>query len=139
MAKTASSGDSSGKVRARIDASAAGKVKVAITDIDGVLRGKYINKDNADCVLDKVTQAHLAHHHRDLEAHGDYLIQSGRVVSSRLRILQRRAREPHVGTCMRVGFGPVRMVEIAEEAQLFAEGRERFCRLAENKIRAGAR
>ena len=37
--------------------------------------GRYVNKDNADCVLDKVTQATLTHHHRDLEALGDYLIQ----------------------------------------------------------------
>jgi hypothetical protein len=36
--------------------------------------GKYINKDNADCVRDSVTQAQLRHHHRDLEALGDYLL-----------------------------------------------------------------
>jgi glutamine synthetase len=43
MAKVGSSGDSSRKVLARALASKAGKVKVAITDIDGILRGKYIN------------------------------------------------------------------------------------------------
>jgi hypothetical protein len=37
--------------------------------------GRFRNKDNADCVLDKVTQSHLDHHHRDLEALGDYLIE----------------------------------------------------------------
>jgi hypothetical protein len=37
--------------------------------------GQFRNKDNADCVLDKVTQATLSHHHRDLEALGDYLIR----------------------------------------------------------------
>jgi hypothetical protein len=37
--------------------------------------GDFRNKDNADCVLDKATQTALTHHHRDLEALGDYLIQ----------------------------------------------------------------
>jgi hypothetical protein len=36
--------------------------------------GVYINKDNADCVRDPVTQARLAHNHRDLEALGDHLL-----------------------------------------------------------------
>jgi hypothetical protein len=36
--------------------------------------GEFRNKDNADCVLDKVTQATLPHRQRDLEALGDYLI-----------------------------------------------------------------
>src|SRR6202011_3856495 len=36
--------------------------------------GDYGNKNNADCVLDKPTQALLAHHHRDLEGMGDYLL-----------------------------------------------------------------
>jgi hypothetical protein len=36
--------------------------------------GKYVNKDNADCVRDAVTQRLLPHHHRDLEALGDYLL-----------------------------------------------------------------
>jgi hypothetical protein len=36
--------------------------------------GRYVNKDNADCVLDRKTRARLAHHHRDLEALGDYLL-----------------------------------------------------------------
>jgi hypothetical protein len=36
--------------------------------------GKYRNKDNADCVRTKATQALLKHHHRDLEAFGDYLL-----------------------------------------------------------------
>jgi len=36
--------------------------------------GKYINKDNADCVRDPISQSLLQHHHRDLEALGDYLL-----------------------------------------------------------------
>lgn len=36
--------------------------------------GQYVNKDNADCVLDPETQEHLAHFHRDLEALGDYIL-----------------------------------------------------------------
>ncbi|MES1172426.1 MAG: glutamine synthetase, partial [Bacteroidota bacterium] len=42
MAKPRSGAD--GVVK-RVKTSAASKVKVAITDIDGVLRGKYIHKD----------------------------------------------------------------------------------------------
>jgi len=34
----------------------------------------YVNKNNADCVLDEVTQAALAHHGRDLDGLGDYLL-----------------------------------------------------------------
>ena len=37
--------------------------------------GKYINKDNADCVTDPITRSFLRHHHRDLEALGDYLLE----------------------------------------------------------------
>ena len=36
--------------------------------------GKYINKANADCIQDPITQKRLKHHHRDLEALGDYLL-----------------------------------------------------------------
>jgi hypothetical protein len=36
--------------------------------------GRYVNKCNADCVLDLATQALLAHHDRDLEALGEYLL-----------------------------------------------------------------
>lgn len=36
--------------------------------------GCFINKDNADCVRDRATQKHLRHHHRDLEALGDFLL-----------------------------------------------------------------
>jgi hypothetical protein len=43
--------------------------------IAALAHGQYRNKDNADCVLDKVTQTHLDNHQRDLEALGDYLIQ----------------------------------------------------------------
>jgi hypothetical protein len=37
--------------------------------------GKYRNKDNADCVQDEPTRAALRHHHRDLEALGEYLMR----------------------------------------------------------------
>ncbi|HEX7376441.1 MAG TPA: M28 family peptidase [Pirellulales bacterium] len=36
--------------------------------------GQYVNKDNADCVLDAKTRDHLKHHHRDLDLLGDYLL-----------------------------------------------------------------
>jgi hypothetical protein len=36
--------------------------------------GDFLNKNNADCVLDKATQAALQHHWRDLEGMGDYLL-----------------------------------------------------------------
>ncbi len=36
--------------------------------------GKYVNKDNADCVSDPITQSLLKRHRRDLEALGDYLL-----------------------------------------------------------------
>src|SRR5205823_3525906 len=36
--------------------------------------GRYVNKDNADCVRDTVTRSLLRHHQRDLEALGDYLL-----------------------------------------------------------------
>ncbi|HTY62614.1 MAG TPA: M28 family peptidase [Acidobacteriota bacterium] len=35
---------------------------------------RFINKENADCVRDPITQSRLRHHHRDLEALGDYLL-----------------------------------------------------------------
>ena len=43
-------------------------------DIAHLAHGGWVNKDNADCVLDPVTQVRLAHHERDLEAVGDYLL-----------------------------------------------------------------
>jgi hypothetical protein len=36
--------------------------------------GRYLNKNNADCVRDPVTQHALADHHRHLELLGDYLL-----------------------------------------------------------------
>jgi hypothetical protein len=42
--------------------------------IAALAHGEFRNKENADCVLDPVTQATLEHHQRDLEALGDYLI-----------------------------------------------------------------
>ena len=47
-------------------------------DIKYLAHGNFINKDNADCVMDDNTTKHLAHHHRDLEKLGDYLIQRHR-------------------------------------------------------------
>ncbi|HEX9161230.1 MAG TPA: M28 family peptidase [Thermoanaerobaculia bacterium] len=35
--------------------------------IEMLAMGRYLNKDNADCSLDAVTQKHLKHHERDLE------------------------------------------------------------------------
>ena len=43
-------------------------------DILKLSSGTYLNKDNADCVHDPVTQAHLEHRHRDLEKLGNYLL-----------------------------------------------------------------
>ncbi|HEX7446531.1 MAG TPA: M28 family peptidase, partial [Pirellulales bacterium] len=37
--------------------------------------GRYVNKDNADCVRDRKTRKRLVHEDRDLEALGDYLLQ----------------------------------------------------------------
>jgi hypothetical protein len=37
--------------------------------------GRFVNKDNADCVRDPITQELLRHHQRDLEALGDYLVE----------------------------------------------------------------
>ncbi len=36
--------------------------------------GRYVNKDNADCVHDRATQSELSHHDRDLEPLGDYVL-----------------------------------------------------------------
>src|SRR5207248_3107590 len=42
--------------------------------IDHLAEGRYVNKVNADCVLDTVTQSLITHPERDLEPLGDYLI-----------------------------------------------------------------
>ena len=42
--------------------------------ISKLAHGDYINKDNADCVLDHKTRPRLKHHHRDLDQLGDYLL-----------------------------------------------------------------
>ncbi len=42
--------------------------------ISTLATGRYINKDNADCVRDAPTQARLVHPQRDLDALGDYLL-----------------------------------------------------------------
>lgn len=47
-------------------------------DIYYLAHGQFINKDNADCVLDEVTKNQTSHHHRDLEQLGDYLISRHR-------------------------------------------------------------
>jgi hypothetical protein len=43
-------------------------------DIYTLAESDFLNKDNADCVHDPATLAHLSHHHRDLERLGDYLL-----------------------------------------------------------------
>jgi hypothetical protein len=42
--------------------------------IASLAEGRFTNKDNADDVRDSVTLSLLKHHHRDLEALGDYLL-----------------------------------------------------------------
>ncbi|HEY8021634.1 MAG TPA: M28 family peptidase [Thermoanaerobaculia bacterium] len=42
--------------------------------ISGLATGRFVNKDNADCVLDRATQRRLAHRGRDLERLGDFLL-----------------------------------------------------------------
>jgi len=45
--------------------------------------GRYLNKNNADCVRDPTTQQLLTYRHRDLDALGDYLLSYyGRVIRS---------------------------------------------------------
>jgi hypothetical protein len=45
--------------------------------------GRFINKCNADCIEDTATEKLLRHHHRDLEALGDYLLEHyGRVIAA---------------------------------------------------------
>ncbi|HVT14629.1 MAG TPA: M28 family peptidase [Thermoanaerobaculia bacterium] len=58
--------------------------------IAGLATGSFINKDNADCVLDAATQARLVHRGRDLERLGDYLLAYYEQVIARLG-LQGRA------------------------------------------------
>jgi len=48
------------------------------SDMLTLSHGKYINKDNADCVQDPQTLSRLQHHHRDLEGLGDYLLSRHR-------------------------------------------------------------
>jgi hypothetical protein len=43
--------------------------------ISGLATGRFVNKDNADCVLDEATRKHLSHFGRDLELLGDYLLR----------------------------------------------------------------
>ncbi len=42
--------------------------------IASLAEGKFLTKNNADCVRDAATQKHLPHHHRDLDALGDHLL-----------------------------------------------------------------
>lgn len=44
-------------------------------DLYTLSRGRYLNKDNADVIRDKVTRKHLKHRQRDLEILGDYLLR----------------------------------------------------------------
>lgn len=52
-------------------------------DIFYLAHGKFINKDNADCVQDEATKKQVAHLHRDLEQLGDYLISRHREAISK--------------------------------------------------------
>lgn len=47
-------------------------------DILALAHGRYLNKDNADCVHDPVTMDHLHHHRRDLDSLGNYLLDRHR-------------------------------------------------------------
>ena len=47
--------------------------------------GRFINKDNADCARDPLTQSKLLHHHRDLDALGDYLLARYRKAAAAAR------------------------------------------------------
>jgi hypothetical protein len=51
--------------------------------------GKYITKNNADCVRDTVTQHHLPHHQRDLDALGDYLLDYYRKLVQKMKMADR--------------------------------------------------
>jgi Peptidase family M28 len=42
--------------------------------IDALAEGRFVTKNNADCVRDPVTQRQLCHHQRDLDPLGDYLL-----------------------------------------------------------------
>jgi hypothetical protein len=48
--------------------------------------GKYLTKNNADCVRDPATQRHLAHHHRDLDFLGEYLLGYYRKAVAKARL-----------------------------------------------------
>lgn len=45
--------------------------------------GRFVTKDNADCIHDPTTEKDLTHHHRDLEALGDYLLEHYRQLVER--------------------------------------------------------
>jgi hypothetical protein len=48
--------------------------------------GKYLTKNNADCVRDTITQHFLPHHHRDLDSLGDYLLDNYRKLVRKLNM-----------------------------------------------------
>ena len=52
--------------------------------------GEFVNKDNADCARDPISQRSLRHHHRDLEALGDYLLAYYRRLLDRSGVRQAR-------------------------------------------------
>jgi len=57
--------------------------------IASLAHGRFLNKDNADCVRDPVSQAALRHHRRDLEALGDYLLDYYRRLIQRHGMMRR--------------------------------------------------
>jgi len=48
-------------------------------DIHFLAHGRFLNKDNADTIQDPATLKVAAHHHRDLEPLGDYLMERHRL------------------------------------------------------------
>jgi len=58
--------------------------------IAGLATGRFLNKDNADCVLDRATRERLVHLGRDLERLGDFLLARHRRAIARAG-MERRA------------------------------------------------
>src|SRR5262249_23304270 len=69
-----------------------------------------------------------------LRVERDDLVQSNRVVGTRLRVMERGSGEPHVGAHMRISLGAARMIETTQEAELFAERAERLGRFTKDEF-----
>jgi len=57
--------------------------------IADLAEGRFLTKNNADCVSDAPTQKHLRHHHRDLNTLGSYLLDHYRALVSRAGMTDR--------------------------------------------------